>query len=258
MYYVNPRLSIEVIESLYDEDYFDGEGFDSSVHYIDDLQGGQPPEEAVRALRRIRSLFPQTADILEIGPGMGSFMHLAAEAGYAVRGLELSAFAVRQLRARGMEVMQGGLPGTAIPDQSMDVVVAIEVIEHLSDPAAFLREVRRILRPGGLFYYETGNIECEEALRLGVDWDYIMPEGHLYYFSPRLMRLYLEKAGFIAAYPNWSRPDRSASRLLRLAGLRGEGEILPLGIRGDLCKLILSTWDRLIGSNDIFPMAIIR
>lgn len=258
MRYVNPRLSAAAIERLYSEDYFRGDGFDSSVNYTEELQSDSPPEEAVRALRRIRSMYPDAARILEVGPGMGSFMRMASEAGYEISGLELSAFAVQELTALGLDVMQGGFPEPRIADASMDVVVAIEVIEHVPDPMRFLCEVRRILKPGGLFYYETGNAECEQAMRLGAAWDYIMPEGHLYYFSPRHMTGYMEKTGFDAAYPNWSRPDRTVSRLLRTAGLRDEGEILPQGLRGRLCKWILSSWDRVTSDNDNFPMAIAR
>ncbi|MDQ6972836.1 MAG: class I SAM-dependent methyltransferase, partial [Mariprofundaceae bacterium] len=222
----------------------------------EELASGQPSEDAVRAMRRIGSVFPPSSSILEVGPGMGGLMRLATAKGYRVQGLELSGFAVQQLLAQGLDVLQGVLPGAEIPAHSVDVVVAIEVIEHLPDPAAFLREVLRILKPGGLFYYETGNVQCEASLRLGAGWDYIMPEGHLYYFSPRTMRKYLRLTGFDAAYPVWSNPSRLAFRLLHSVGMCDAGEILPSGLRGRICRLVLSIWDRLISANDTFPMAI--
>jgi len=257
MTFVNPRLSARAINDLYSEEYFNGGGFDTSVDYVEAASHTEHPGDAVRAMRRIASVFRAPARILEVGPGMGGFMRLAAEEGYDVHGLELSAFAVEQLRATGLNVMQGVLPRAEIPDHSMDVVVAIEVIEHLPDPMAFFRDVRRILKPGGLFYYETGNVECSEAIRLGADWDYIMPEGHLYYFSPRLMRKFLQHAGFEAAYPHWSNPTRTAFRLLRKIGLCGEDEILPSGMRGVVCRKILAGWDKLVSANDTFPIAIV-
>lgn len=254
--FVNPRLTTKAIDSLYNEAYFHGEGFDTTVDYVEASKNSGPSEDAARALHRISSLYAPPTKILEIGPGLGMFMRLASSKGYDVQGLELSNFAVEQLCVQGLKVKQGILPNQEIPNQSVDVVVAIEVIEHLPDPIAFFQEVRRILRPGGLFYYQTGNGECEEAVRLGADWDYIMPEGHLYYFSPRLMRKYLQQAGFIVAYPNWSNPHRAAFRVLKMIGLCTADEILPSGLRGSVSRLVLKWWDRLSAANDTFPMAI--
>jgi SAM-dependent methyltransferase len=44
-----------------------------------------------------------------------------------------------------------------LPDQSFDVVLSDFVLEHVTEPALFLREVRRLLKPGGLFVFRTPN-----------------------------------------------------------------------------------------------------
>ena len=256
--FVNPRLSSESIHALYDQAYFQGEGFDGSVAYAEQAESGEVAEDANRALRRIASKYSAPASMLEIGPGMGGLMKLAVDAGYKVQGLELSEFAVKSLKAQGLDVRQGVLPDTSIADNSFDVVVAIEVIEHLTDPMTFFREVQRILKPGGMFYYETGNVACEQAQTLKADWDYIMPEGHLYYFSPHSMKGYLEKAGLAASYPNWSPPARTAFRLLHKLGLTDDDEILPQGLRGLISRQLLKLWDGWNGANDAFPVGIKR
>jgi len=67
---------------------------------------------------------------------------------------------VRQLRARRSNVSQvvlDDMTHSALPDASFDCVVAVEVIEHVADDEAFVREIRRVLKPGGQFLATTPN-----------------------------------------------------------------------------------------------------
>ena len=92
-------------------------------------------------------------------------------------------------------------------DASADVVLAGEIIEHIVDTEAFLREIRRVLRPGGALVLSTPNIlwwkhrlallagRYPDALdyrtRYGDDF------GHVRIFTPSLMRGLLEETGFV-------------------------------------------------------------
>ncbi|MBW1973556.1 MAG: class I SAM-dependent methyltransferase [Deltaproteobacteria bacterium] len=78
---------------------------------------------------------------------------------------------------------------------SFDVIIALELIEHLYDPMTFLHRVYQLLNPGGVYIYTTGNFQ--ETRLLGRRWGYLnIPEGHLYFFTPRTIKLYLRKVGF--------------------------------------------------------------
>lgn len=91
--------------------------------------------------------------LLDLGCGTGHHLRRWSEAGYACSGLDAAAEMVAEARGRNPElrVEQGSVYGLPFPDGSFDIVVSIEVLRYLSDVPAALREVRRVLRPGGHF-----------------------------------------------------------------------------------------------------------
>jgi SAM-dependent methyltransferase len=100
--------------------------------------------------------------IVDIGCGDGSATHLVKrlDPRNTVIGVDWSAMALVQARARGLLVIQGGVDasGLPLPDASADVVVMSELIEHLVDTDAAVEEARRILRPGGILLLSTPNL----------------------------------------------------------------------------------------------------
>jgi ubiquinone/menaquinone biosynthesis C-methylase UbiE len=93
--------------------------------------------------------------VLEVGCGLGTDLRQFAKAGAVVTGLDLSPRSL-ELAKRGFEVY--GLPGTFVngdgerlpfADDSFDVVYSWGVIHHSPDPPGVVREIQRVLRPGG-------------------------------------------------------------------------------------------------------------
>lgn len=133
--------------------------------------------------------------LLEVGAGAGGFVQVALQRGWSVDALELSQSGLVPLRATGARVFDGDLLDAHYPDAAFDLVVSLEVLEHLPAPAAHLREIARILRPGGLLLLSTPSFDGLSRLWLGLRWRVIDPE-HLGYFTPGTLGAALRQAGF--------------------------------------------------------------
>jgi SAM-dependent methyltransferase len=98
------------------------------------------------------------ATVLEAGVGEGYGAALLSGVAHHVVGVELDApTAAHVVRRYGLPVTRADLQALPLPDASVDVVVTLQVIEHLWDQAAFLRECARVLRPGGRLHCSTPN-----------------------------------------------------------------------------------------------------
>src|SRR2546423_11936402 len=88
-------------------------------------------------------------NILDVGCGTGANLEMLSEFGWA-EGVDVSAEALSFCRARGLEnVKQGEAESLPYKDNSFDLVTGLDVVEHLDDDLAGLKEMRRVLRRGG-------------------------------------------------------------------------------------------------------------
>ena len=87
-------------------------------------------------------------DILDAGCGGGATTESLCRYG-DVAGLELEEEAVDYARGRGRNVVQGSIESLPFGDGSFDLALALDVIEHVPDDIRALRELGRVLRPGG-------------------------------------------------------------------------------------------------------------
>ncbi|HEX8494144.1 MAG TPA: methyltransferase domain-containing protein [Pyrinomonadaceae bacterium] len=96
-----------------------------------------------------RKLGQDELRILDVGCGTGANLELLGKYGKA-EGVDVSLAALDFCRARGLtNVRQGEAEKLPYEDGSFDLVTALDVVEHLDDDVAGLREMRRVLRPGG-------------------------------------------------------------------------------------------------------------
>ena len=95
-------------------------------------------------------------------------------------------------------MFQGELADAGLPDAGFDLVTVRHVIEHIADPASFVAEIVRVLKPGGMLVIKTPNAEALGRRWFGVDWYANDVPRHLILFSPANLRLLAEKQGLRA------------------------------------------------------------
>jgi ubiquinone/menaquinone biosynthesis C-methylase UbiE len=104
-------------------------------------------------------------DALEIGCGTGLILERTAARARRATGVDLSAGMARfTTRQKGLTVAQASATDLPFADDSFDVVYSFKVLPHVPDLAAAVREVRRVLRPGGRAFVEVYNPWSLKAL----------------------------------------------------------------------------------------------
>lgn len=134
--------------------------------------------------------------LLDVGCFTGVSLAVAQKRGWQVAGLEPSRLGRKTAFERfGLEVWPGILPNPGISSESFDVVTLWDVIEHVPDPEAVVRECWRILKPGGVLGLGTPDIGSLLARLMGGRWVWLI-RIHFHYFSRKTMSRLLTDSGF--------------------------------------------------------------
>nr|WP_306238097.1 MULTISPECIES: class I SAM-dependent methyltransferase [unclassified Ornithinimicrobium] len=97
--------------------------------------------------RRVRDLAPGRA--LDIGAAGGGNTRVLQSLGWDVLALEFSAEGAQVASERGLQVIRADAQQLPVADASLDLVTALDVLEHLPDHERAAAEIHRVLRPGG-------------------------------------------------------------------------------------------------------------
>ena len=124
--------------------------------------GRDPTTEALDAI-----VAEQPLRVLEVGPGTGAFAARIAAAlpGVRLTAIDQSARFVELSRARGVDAREGDAQDLPFGDESFDVVAALWMLYHVPDVDRAIAEIRRVLRPGGLFVAVTNGDDHLADLR---------------------------------------------------------------------------------------------
>jgi len=221
--FVSPRLTAQSLQRLYDEPaYFEGGVYGDRTRWSPAMVLQRTwARGRLAGLARLR---PPPSTLLEVGSGYGLFLAAARDAGYRVRGVELSRTGARVARQElGLDVLGGQLADA--PPEPADVICFWDTLEHVADPLAFLRQVRDRLTPGGVIALSVPYISSIPARALGARWWTLKPEQHIWHFTPRTLALVAARAGLLIT--SVVRSPVRAANAGRLDSLVAFGRAMP-------------------------------
>ncbi len=188
----NPQPQFEFLDTRYDQEYFLYEKENDDIFF----------ELMLKGLEDID--FFKTVDVskaeksfLDIGCATGLLVEHMQNLGWNSEGVEICLPAVEYgCRKRNINIINGTLEQAAFKDQTFDVVHCSHLIEHLNNPASFLEEVGRILKPGGVFICTTPNVSGLQARIFGSKWRSAIAD-HMFLFSLKTLKSMMENKGFL-------------------------------------------------------------
>jgi SAM-dependent methyltransferase len=206
--------------AYYTQAYFSGDRADGYADY----RGTEPVlrREFARTVDFIRR-YRRAGRLLEVGCAYGFFLQ-EAKRYFTVSGIELAEDAAAHCRRQGLAVATGTADEAERTGGPFDVIVLLDVIEHLPDPHATMVRLARALAPGGVIVLTTGDFASLAARALRSTWRLMTPPQHLWFFTPSSMERLAAGAGLEVAsldHP-WKIVPLSlvAYHLGRMAGVR--------------------------------------
>lgn len=188
---LHPMLSEPDLASYYPDAYYGDPG----------MKFRPLVETLVRAIgtRHIRFLargVPAGGRILDVGCGRGVLLAELANRGFDVHGVERSASAAQGADPRAEIRIAPEVAAAGYAPDSFDAVFLWHVLEHLRDPVGTLREMHRIVRPGGKIVVAVPNLASLQARWAGPAWFHLDLPRHVFHFPLRALRQLLQSRGF--------------------------------------------------------------
>jgi 2-polyprenyl-6-hydroxyphenyl methylase/3-demethylubiquinone-9 3-methyltransferase len=167
-------------------------------------------------------------EVLDLGSGGGLMSEAYAKRGAKVTGVDPSAASLDAARARAREsdlsirYEQGTGEAIPMPDAAFDLVSCCDVLEHVDELDCVAREIARVLRPGGFFFFDTINrtwLSWAVMIQLFQEWlRFVPPRTHDWqmFITPEELRASLARAGLATHDLTGLGPSLDPQRLGRL------------------------------------------
>jgi 2-polyprenyl-3-methyl-5-hydroxy-6-metoxy-1,4-benzoquinol methylase len=150
----------------------------------------------------LKEIAPTKSRVLDVGAGMGDFVRFMREAGYDAAGIEPAKEPSEAARNQGLPIHTATLSSWASDPRNTgtaDVVVMLNVLEHVPDPELMLAQTRALLSPGGLVVIRVPNdfSDIQDAARRKLNKEpwWICAPDHINYFGVHSLGKFLTNCG---------------------------------------------------------------
>lgn len=157
--------------------------------------------------------------VLDVGCGCGDWLRSALQIRWDAAGVEPDPIARKVARDRGFDVRE---KITEFDGESFDANALSHVIEHVHDPVAMLRACRDKLKPSGMIFIDTPNIDAVGHRVYGQHWRGLETPRHLVLFNRCSLRQALTSAGLGSI--------RFRRRFYPLAGMQRQSQLIAAGL----------------------------
>ncbi len=204
--FLNPQPSPQQIALHYPRGYyaFDGERPEEArkehLYAMAHGEHSSPVKKLLSLPYRpvLRTIPARRGDrILDVGCGSGHFLKIARKVfSVDAYGVEPYSYDAAYAARYNLNIFHGALDQAAFPDQFFDAVTLNHVFEHMEDPRSTLREVRRIVKPGGRVVIGLPQSRCLLFWLFGRRWWQLDVPRHLFVPSVHNLSMLAEKTGF--------------------------------------------------------------
>lgn len=189
---VNPQPPADILNSYYDTEYYGRQAvkFIPLIQWLRRLSVQKKVHDIIARQKR------GFGKVMDIGCADGTFLFNIKKRQWNTAGLEISPTFRENTHLAELNIVIGDLADQHVADHSVDVVTLWHVFEHLNDPNRYLREIQRMLAPGGLIVITIPNSDSWQARWFGRHWFHLDVPRHLYHYTPATVAKIIAPFGF--------------------------------------------------------------
>ncbi len=194
--FVNPRLNETGARLYYNSDYYRAY-CDFNERPINEADGPYCRtfgDQLTAFVETVREICP-AGRVVDVGCGLGGLLAALPADAYERIGVEFNDAAADFARSRYGLRIAGSMSDLAAEQGTVDLVTAVEVIEHVAEPFEWLRDVVKLISPSGTLIITTPNIDSLDFRLYGERCQHFCAPSHVNFFGVKTLTTLARRTG---------------------------------------------------------------